>query len=54
MDSQEECYEALLDGKTLVSRDGIEVFFFDGSIVNQSYEIEDISFITHYQWEVKE
>lgn len=52
MDSQEQCYEALLDGKTLVSRDGIQVFFYDGMVVNQSYEVEDISFVSHYLWEI--
>ena len=52
MDSQEECLSLILDGRTLVNKDGIQVFLYDGSVVNQSYEVEDISFVDHYSWEL--
>lgn len=51
MDSQEECLEIVLDGRSLVNRDGLIVFMYDGGIVNTSYEVEDISFVDHYNWE---
>ena len=54
MDSQEQCLEAILNGNVLVSRDGLEVFMYDGSIVNQVYEIEDISFVNYSIWDLKD
>ena len=45
MDTQEECLAHLVDGRSLVNKEGMIVFIHDGMVVNTSYDIEDISFV---------
>lgn len=54
MDTQEQCLVALVDGNSLVNKDGLIVFIHDGAVVNTSYDVEDLSFIDSHNWDLYE
>ncbi len=54
MNDQEECYIALVSGSTLINEDGLKVFLYDGALVNESLDSEDISFLDHCRWQIEE
>ena len=54
MNSQEDCYIALVSGSTLVNEDELKVFLYDGMLVNEGLDLEDVSFLDHYRWQIEE
>ena len=53
MKTQTECWQALLDGKTLVRSTGWQVKLVDGGQVDETGKYQNYSFGCYKEWSIK-